>query len=62
METAQLPATTRKSGNTQLQEAPSRFEAEVMEEGAAWRITHFTLAAPLGQKLHVDDPAAWVDN
>ena len=29
---------------------------------AARRITHFTLAAPLGQKLQVDDPAAWVDN
>ena len=32
VETAQRPAPTRKSGNTQLQEAPSCFEAEVMEE------------------------------
>ena len=29
---------------------------------AARRVTHFTLAAPLGQKLHVVDPAAWVHN
>ena len=32
VETAQRPTPTRKSGNTQLQEAPSCFEAEVMEE------------------------------
>ena len=35
VETAQRPAPTRKSGNTQLQEAPSCFEAEVMEEDCA---------------------------
>ena len=29
---AQRPTPNRKSGNTQLQEAPSCFEAEVMEE------------------------------
>ena len=34
VETAQRP-TTRKSGNAQLQEAPSCFEAEVMEEDRA---------------------------
>ena len=32
LDTAQRPTPTRKSGNTQLQEAPSCFEAEVMEE------------------------------
>ena len=32
VETAQRPTPTRKSGNTQLQEASSCFEAEVMEE------------------------------
>ena len=32
VETAQRPTRTRKSGNTQLQEAPSCFEAEVAEE------------------------------
>ena len=32
VETAQRPTPTRKSGNTQLQKAPSCFEAEVMEE------------------------------
>ena len=32
VETAQRPTPTRKSGNTQLQEAPSCFEAEVIEE------------------------------
>ena len=32
VETAQRPTPTRKSGSTQLQEAPSCFEAEVMEE------------------------------
>ena len=31
VETAQRPAPTRMSGNTHLQEAPSCFEAEVME-------------------------------
>ena len=35
VETAQRPTRTRKSGNTQLQEAPSCFEAEVMEEDRA---------------------------
>ena len=35
VETAQRPTPTRKSGNTQLQEAPSCFEAEVMEEDRA---------------------------
>ena len=35
METAQRPTRTRKSGHTQLQEAPSCFEAEVMEEDRA---------------------------
>ena len=35
VETAQRPTRTRKSGNTQLQEAPSCFEAEEMEEGRA---------------------------
>ena len=32
VETAQRPTPTRKSGNTQLQEVPSCFEAEVMEK------------------------------
>ena len=32
---AQRPTPNRKSGNTQLQEAPSCFEAEVMEEDLA---------------------------
>ena len=32
VETAQRPTPNRKSGNTQLQEAPSCCEAEVMEE------------------------------
>ena len=35
VETAQRPAPTRKSGNAQLQEAPSCFEAEVMKEDRA---------------------------
>ena len=35
VETAQRPTRTRKSGNTQLREAPSCFEAEVMEEDRA---------------------------
>ena len=35
VETAQRPTPTRKSGNTQLQKAPSCFEAEVMEEDRA---------------------------
>ena len=35
VETAQRPTRTRKSGNTQLQEAPSCFEAEEMEEDRA---------------------------
>ena len=35
VETAQRPTPTRKSGNTQLHEAPSCFEAEVIEEDRA---------------------------
>ena len=35
LETTQRPAPTRKSGNAQLLEAPSCFEAEVMEEDRA---------------------------
>jgi hypothetical protein len=35
VETAQRPTPTRKSGNTQLHEAPSCFEVEVMEEDRA---------------------------
>ena len=35
VETAQRPASTRKSGSTKLQEAPSCFEAVVMDEDQA---------------------------
>ena len=35
VETAQRPTPTRKSGNTQLQKAPSCVKAEVMEEDQA---------------------------